>query len=497
MVRGGTAGDDDQSLDILANLPVILWQRRWLFVIPAILISVAAIAAAFLLPRSYQARALLLVESTELPDVQNNQDGNPIDRRMARIRQQILSRPDLVELIQANDLYGASKHAEPLSTLIERMRKATEITSVNADIQGGPTGNKGAIAFSLTFDYPQPGPAQIVAQTFVDRLLKLDAKQTQADAEGNVNLLEDQAAGLQQEVTQIESRMRQIAGANGAALSSAGATMMTGGPTIDYAGQIASLQRENMQLTAQASTVVDRDPNVVAAEAQLTAVQATYSDTHPDVQIARKRLEIARAAAQGLSNRNVSLAVRQQIATNNSAIEQLSRQRASEQARVAMLAAAQARGPAVFQEVQQLQARADMIRSNLARVSTSLLNAKSVSKLTEDQRGERLTLIEPPVTPDQPSSPNRPLLIVGGILAGLAAGLALVVLIELFLRPIRSTAQLAQITGEVPLGVVPVLNSRPSWFARMQQKRGADKRGDEEDDLVADAGGAGREKVSS
>jgi uncharacterized protein involved in exopolysaccharide biosynthesis len=470
-VRGSTTGEDDQPPGILASLPIILWQRRWLFIIPAVLIAIAAVAAAFLLPRSYQARALLLVESNELPDAQSGQDTNPIDRRMARIRQQILSRPDLVELIQANDLYGASRHSEPLSTLVERMRKATDISAVNADIQSAAMGNKGSIAFSLTFDYPQPGPAQIVAQTFVDRLLKLDATQTQADAQGNVNLLEDQSANLQQQLTQIEGRMKQIAGANGAALSSATATMMTGGAGIDYAGQIASLQRENAQLAAQASTAVDRDPNVVAAEAALTAAQATYSDTHPDVQIARKRLEIARASANGLSNRNVSQAVRQQIATNNSAIAQLNRQRAAEEGRVAMMAAAQARGPAVVQEVQQLQAKADMVRTNLARVSTSLLNARSVSKLTEEQRGERLTLIEPPVTPDHPTSPNRPLLIIGGILAGLAAGVVLVFLIELIQRPIRSAAQLTQITGEPPLGVVPVLNGRPGWFARIMQGR--------------------------
>lgn len=472
-VRGTMPGEDEQPPGILASLPIILWHRRWLLIVPAVLIAIAAVAAAFLLPRSYQARAVLLVESNDLPDAQTSQ-GNPIDRRMARIRQQILSRPDLVELIQANDLYGASRHTEPLSVLVDKMRAATDISAVNADIQRAPTGNTGSVAFSLTFDYPQPGPAQIVAQTFVDRLLKLDATQTQADAQGNVNLLQDQASNLQQQITQIEGRMKQIAGSNGAALASANATMMTGGAGIDYAGQIASLQRENAQLQAQATTAVDRDPNVVAAEAALTAAQATYSDSHPDVQIARKRLEIARAAASGLSNRNVSSAVRQQIATNNSAIAQLNRQRASEESRVAMMAAAQARGPAVVQEVQQLQARADMLRTNLARISTNLLNAKSVSKLTEEQRGERLTLIEPPVTPDRPTSPNRPLLIAGGILGGLAAGLALVFLVELIQRPIRSAGQLMQIVGEPPLGVVPVLNARAGGvLARLRSRRKA------------------------
>ncbi|MEH3159096.1 MAG: Wzz/FepE/Etk N-terminal domain-containing protein [Sphingomonas taxi] len=472
-MRGGTPDDDIQPPGILASLPTVLWQRKWLLIVPAVLIAVAAVAAAFLLPRSYQARAVMLVESKDLPDAPASQ-GDPIDRRMARIRQQILSRPDLVELIQANDLYNASRHTEPLSVLVDRMRNATDISAVNADIQRAPSGSSsGSVAFSLTFDYPTPGPAQLVAQTFVDRLLKLDATQTQADAQGNVNFLADQEADLQRQVSQIEGRMKQVAGANGAALSSAATTMLTGGAGIDYAGQIASLQRENAQLTAQASTAVDRDPNVVAAEGALTAAQATYSDSHPDVQLARKRLEIARAAANGISSRNVSTAVRQQIAANNAAIAQLNQQRAAEQSRVATMAAAQARGPAALQEVQQLQAKADMIRANLARVSTNLLNARSVSKLTDEQRGERLTLIEPPVTPDHPTSPNRPLLIAGGILGGIAVGLALVFLVELIQRPIRSAVQLTQLLGEPPLAVVPVLNARTGRLARLFQRRRA------------------------
>lgn len=477
----GGAGEEVQAPGILASLPSILWQRRWLVVVPAVLIAVAAIAAAFLLPRSYQARATLLVESQNLPDTPQGQaagQSDPIDRRIAGIRQQILSRPNLVELIQANDLYSASRRSEPLSTLVDRMRKATDISAVNADIQANPSGlNSGSIAFSLTFTYPQAGPAQAVAQTFVDKLLKLDATQTQAEAQTSVNYLQDQQNDLQTQITQIEGRMRQVAGANGAALSSANAVMMSGGAGIDYAGQIATLQRENAQLASQASTATDRDPNVVAAEAQLTAAQATYSDNHPDVQIARKRLEIARANATGLSSRNISTAVRQQIAANNAAIGELNRQRAGDQSRIASLAAAQARGPAAQQEVQQLQARAEMLRANLARVSTSLLNARSISKVGEGQRGERLTLIEPPVTPDRPTSPNQLLLIAGGVIGGLAAGLALVMLVELIQRPIRSAAQLAGLLGEPPLAVVPVLSAETTGrFAALFRRRSSTRR---------------------
>ena len=467
---GGT-GEDIQAPGILASLPSILWHRRWLLIVPAVLIAIAATVAAFLLPRSYQARATLLVESKKLPDAAPGQ-GDPIDRRIAGIRQQILSRPNLVELIQANDLYNASSRSQPLSVLVDRMRGATDISAVNADIQSAPSGSSGSIAFQLTFTYPQPGPAQAVAQTFVDKLLKLDATQTQEGTQANVNYLQDQQADLQAQVSQIEGRMRSVAGANGAALSSAGAVMMSGGGGIDYAGQIATLQRENAQLAGQASTATERDPNVVAAESSLAAAQATYSDDHPDVRIARKRLEIARANATGISSRIVSGAVRQQIAANTSAIADLNRQRAAEQGRIATVAAAQARGPAAQQEVTQLGARADMIRANLARVTTSLLNARSLSKLSDAQRDERLTLIEPPVTPDHPTSPNRPMLIAGGIAGGIAAGLALVFLVELIQRPIRSAAQLTSVLGEPPLAVVPVLNHhKPGWLARLFRRQ--------------------------
>lgn len=472
---GGT-GEDIQAPGILASLPSILWHRRWLLIIPAVLIALAATVAAFVLPRSYQARATLLVESKKLPDGLPGQ-GDPIDRRIAGIREQILSRPNLVELIQANDLYHASSRSQPLSVLVDRMRAATDISAVNADIQSAPSGSSGSIAFQLTFTYPQAGPAQIVAQTFVDKLLKLDASQTQQDVQSNVNYLQDQQADLQGQVSQIEARMRQVAGANGAALSSAGAIMMSGGGGIDYAGQIATLQRENAQLAGQASTVVDRDPNVVAAEAALTAAQATYSDDHPDVKLARKRLEIARANANGLSSRNVSTAVRQQIAANNNAIADLNRQRGAEQGRIATMAAAQARGPAAQQEVASLGAKADMLRANLARVTTSLLNARSLSKLNGAQGDERLTMIEPPVTPDHPTSPNRPMLIAGGIVGGLAAGLALVLLVELIQRPIRSAAQLTGVLGEPPLAVVPVLGDhKRGWLSRLFRRQSFTRR---------------------
>lgn len=441
--------ESDTSSNFIGSLPVILWERRWFVIVPFVILSIAGIAAAFLLPRSYRSSATLLVESQNLPSDTTAAAGpgdTVIDRRMAKIRQQILSRPDLVGLIQANNLYNASARAEPLSALVARMRDATGLTAVNADVGGG--GKEGSIAFSLTFDYPTAPQAQLVAQTFVDRLLKLDASQTQEEAQTNARFLEDQEANLQAQVSAIETQINRITGQNGAALaaSNMGVSVMTSGG--DYDGQIASLQRQNAELQAQVGKpAVGRDPNVIAAQAQLAAARAQYSDDHPDVKLAESRLAAAKSTASAFQTNSVSSVVQRQLQANNSAIAQLRSAKSMTESRASTMAAAQARGPIIAQQVAQLQARADVLRVNLGRVQTNLLNARSVVKISDEQRGERLTLIDPPVTPDTPTQPNRPMLILGGIFGGLALGVGLALLFELIARPIRSVGTLTRLTG--------------------------------------------------
>ena len=90
----------------LAHIPAILWQRRWWIVLPLVLLSIAGVVTAFLLPVRYTSTAKLLVQSASLP--QAIAQGNPddvIDRRIARISEQVLSRPQLIELVNRYQLY--------------------------------------------------------------------------------------------------------------------------------------------------------------------------------------------------------------------------------------------------------------------------------------------------------------------------------------------------------------------------------------------------------
>jgi uncharacterized protein involved in exopolysaccharide biosynthesis len=201
---------------------------------------------------------------------------------------------------------------------------------------------------------------------------------------------------------------------------------------------------------------------VVNAESQLAALRAVYSETHPDVVIAKQRLVEARELAKSNTSKLPVNVIDQQIAFNNSQIAALRAARSQEMAQMNTRLTAQARAPLIQQQIGELQQRLAALNSQYEGVQTRLLAAKAGVRAEDEQMGERLSVVEPPVVPDTPSWPNRLLLAGIGIGGGLALGLILVFAIELILRPIRDPSTLAHLVGAKPLAVIPVIRARPT-----------------------------------
>ncbi|WP_288938049.1 Wzz/FepE/Etk N-terminal domain-containing protein [Sphingomonas sp. GV3] len=458
---------------LLAHLPAIIWQRRWYLIIPIIALTIVGVAAAFVVPVRYTSTATLLVQSSTLP--QAVAAGNPddvIDRRIARIREQVLSRPELIELVNRYQLYPKQRANAALSDIVDTMRKAVTIVPLAAEMQQQGN-NSNTIAFTLSYSYADPTKAQAVAQDLSEQVLRLDATQSTQQASASVQFLSDQARSLQQQIAEQERQIAGIKAANGSILSSAGVTMLGGGGG-SYDVQIAALQRENSQLLTQRNlsrTADTRDPVVAQAEAQLAAAQSVYSDDHPDVRLARQRLAEAKALARkNVANAPVG-AIDEQVAFNNRQIAALRAAQAGESARVNATIGAQSRAPLVQQQIAQLQQKLDGLNEQYKGVSDRLFQARAGVKAENEQLGERLSIVNPPVVPDEPSFPKRWMLLAGGPAAGFALGLVLMFLVELILRPIRDPATLTQLLGEVPLGVIPTVSARGGaakrgWFGR-------------------------------
>ncbi|MCW2349586.1 MULTISPECIES: GumC family protein [Sphingobium] len=466
--------EESGGASFLPHIPTILMQRKWLVIVPALLLLLAGIATAFLLPVQYQSKAVLLVEASLLPedvagDPRSADGTSVVDQRMARIRQQVLSRPQLVELIQRNGLYQTELRTQSLSEVITTMREAIAIEPVTADIQAANGGRRSTIAFSMSFNYSDPVKAQAVAQALTDQVLQLDASTSAAQSVNTIQFLTDQQADLQTQIAALDKQIADIQLKNGLTLASS--TMATtGGGTIGIDSRIAALQSANAQLQAQrelTQSAADRDPVIAEAEAAVATARARYTEQHPDVVLAKQRLAEARELAKSNQSRIPTSAISAQIAANNREISRLETARAAEEGRSASILSAQIRAPVVQQELAQLQQRMTGLNEQYQKVSNQLMNAKAGKRAEDEQQGERLSVIDPPVVPDDPYSPNRPKIILLGAFAGLGLGFGLIFLIEMLTRPIRGADAVLQATGALPLVVIPTIMSRAE-----QQQRG-------------------------
>ena len=439
---------------LINHLPTILWHRRYYVIIPAVLLFVAGIVTAYSLPTMYRSTATMLVESQDLPtNIVDAPGVGQIEQRIAKIREQVLSRGDLISLIEQNDLYAAERRSKPMSYVVDKMRQATTVGAVAGDIGNAPPQGSNVIAIAMSFDYPEPAKAQAVMQSYVTQFLRMDSDQVEEQANLTVRFLGEQAAKLQTQVQAIESQITQLKASNGAAIAGVGGTTFM--DTGSFTAQITNLENQNRQLLAQARGGA-ADPALAAAEAALAAAEATYSDSHPDVIQARERVAILkRAPRQGGA---VSSVVQEQIRANNDAIAQLTAQREVAMSRATASMTRQAGAPAILERAMQLEAQANNLRQQYSKVSSDLLRAQGSARLANEQRAERLSLVEPPDLPDSPHWPNRPLVVAAGGAAGLALGFILALLIELLNRPMRSPAQV-QSMGLPVLGVVPILQT--------------------------------------
>jgi polysaccharide biosynthesis transport protein len=444
----------------IAHIPAILWHRRWFIIVPVVLGIIGAILANLFIPATYRSTALMLVQSPQLGAMLGAEGSEVIDRRIARISERITSRPDLIALIEKHGLYQDLRKSKPLSEVLQEMRDSISLSPTGGSGSGQSAQDR-TIAFKLSFDYGEAAPAQAVTQDLMERIVELDATGTSEQAARRVEFLTEQAAGLAAQINEVQGKIAAINAQNGAVLSGNAMPYMGGAGSYDV--QIAALQRDTAQLISQKNTAQTsdlRDPIVSAAEQALASARAVYAENHPDVVIAKQKLAEARELAKGNTKKLPIDQIDQQIAFNNSQVAALRAAKAQEMAQVSSARTAQSRAPLIQTQIADYQATLSGLNEQYKDVSGKLLAARAGARAQDEQMGEKLSVVDPPVVPDTPVWPDRLLISAMGVGGGLALGLLLAFAIEIILKPIRDPGALSALVGSPPLAMIPVISER-------------------------------------
>ena len=88
----------EQPKKDLSDVLGIIRRRKWAMSLVALVISLAGVGLAFLLPPSYRSTATILIEEQEIPsDIVRSAITSYADQRIETIKQQIMTRVDSLE----------------------------------------------------------------------------------------------------------------------------------------------------------------------------------------------------------------------------------------------------------------------------------------------------------------------------------------------------------------------------------------------------------------
>ena len=106
----------------------IAWRRRWVVVVPFVVIATSTFVVARLLPDRYRASTVIMVVPQRVPESYvRSTVTTRIEDRLQTISQQIMSRTRLERVINELQLYTRERQRLPMEDVVEQMRRDVDV----------------------------------------------------------------------------------------------------------------------------------------------------------------------------------------------------------------------------------------------------------------------------------------------------------------------------------------------------------------------------------
>jgi succinoglycan biosynthesis transport protein ExoP len=450
----------------LAARPIELvsavWKRRkWLAVLAFVLPFSAVLGLAAFLPSVYRATALVVVDRQQVPeDFVRSTVTSGVETRLQLIREEILSRTRLADLVTKFNLYPELRESGSVDAVVGRMRRDTEVELLGTEGRGRDRGGDrgGTVSFRINYFANDPQTAARVANAlasfYPEENSKIRERVTADTAEFLGRQLKDVKVRLEAQdrlVTEFKNRhLGQTPDhmpANLAIMDRINTQLRLNHDNQGRAGErLETLTRQLAEAEASVTGPEAAEPAAVRLmkmKQDLAELRTTFSDKYPDVILLRARIASlerqlaggatgdATGASQPGSDQRAPatpqvLQLRRAVADAEAAIKDLKleerrlRDEATTYERRVQLT------PGFEQEFQKLSRDLATVADLDRTLSRRYEEAQLAEKLEQRQKGEQFRVLEH-ANPPPSSAPNRlRLLLMGFFLSCALAGGAVV-----------------------------------------------------------------------
>ncbi|SET42794.1 GumC family protein [Oceanicella actignis] len=470
-------------------------RRFWTLFAVWVAVALVGVGVAYVLPPVYESRALILVETQRIsPDLVRSTVSSPAGERIALIRQRLLTRETMLELAERHRLFPEGADISP-TRKVEAMRRA--IVLEQAPLGNNPgwnPGAAGATAFTVAFTAAEAETAAAVVNDLVTRILAQNTRLRRDRAETTSAFFAQEAQRLADELARQEAAIIAFMREHEDSLPD----------SLDYRRdqldllqeRAAGLELRRLELEQERSSltfILDsvESPAQSALERGLEAARralmersAVLSSQHPEIRSLRSRVQAFEAAvaaeraarAQAPAGTDAAppppaaVEARRRLAFIDAQIAHIGNRLTELEAQRAALERTILATPNVEIALNALRRQYEETESRYRDARAKLAEAQAGEQLEFQQQGERMEVIEPPVVPEWPIRPNRLKMAVASVAAGLAAGLGLIVLLELLSGVVRRSDDLERI-GRRPVAVLPYVTTtnerRRVWAVRL------------------------------
>src|SRR3954451_1868478 len=308
----------DDLLEIIRYYAIALWERRWSIVIVAWCVSLPGWAAVMMLPTTYSAAAKIYVDTESImgPLMKNLAVMPDVDRQVQTVRETLLSRPNLTELVQRTGLDRGVSGPLAHEDLLQRLAQQIRVQLLNASL------------FEISYGSPDPELAYRVVGAVTDLFVERNLGHKTSDVDAARAFIDRQIGEYEDKLRDADVAIARFKREHAGELGGTGQAQReledarTTKRTLESERASTSWQREQLGLQLaqppRRLSQSDAKQGPTPAEARLTQLRAeldqallAYTDRHPAVlglrrMVAQAEEEVAQGRAGGLDEPTVA-----------------------------------------------------------------------------------------------------------------------------------------------------------------------------------------------
>lgn len=416
-----------------------VWHRRWLALGVTWAVCLLGWAVVAMIPNSYESKARIFVD---VEDVLSEQLGIAGDgqEEIMKVRQTLLSSINLEKVITSTQLGENITERSDMDAAIARLAEKVRVESEQDNLFSITA----EIGVSSLSDSENALLARNVVQKLLDIFREEHISGNRAEVSGAIADLNKQLDARKLELEEAEERRMafeaqypDLIGGSGTLIARVQqARTELRDIEADLAAAEIALNSINNQIASTPRTIVGGGNAVgpqaalLQAQGQLAELRARgLTDQHPDVVSTTRQVEILTRQAAAAGGQDASGTPNPAYASlvglradRQANIGALQARRAALQSTIASLAASQASEPAVAAEANRISRDYDVLRTNYEKLLEDREKLRTRGDVIDETSQFKFDLIDPPVVPRKPAAPNRPLLLIGVLIAGIGAG---------------------------------------------------------------------------